>query len=144
MLVAKMGIDMGRFGTAERLSPWSGVAPGNDESAGKRCSGKTRKGNRTLRAGLTPLAHAAARTQGTSLSALYHCLATRRGQKRTILAVALVIVVRAFYRLSRNEPYREFGANYVDGHRRHQLVDRGARHLERLGYGVNNQPVTAV
>jgi transposase len=67
----------------------------------------------------------------------------RRGQKRAILAVAHVIVVRAFYRLSRNEPYRELGANYVDGHRRHQLVDRGARHLERLGYGVNNQPVTA-
>lgn len=124
MLVAKWGIDMGRFGTAERLSAWSGVAPGKDESAGKQRSEKTRKGNRILRAGLTPMAHAAARTKGTSLSALYHRLATRRGQKRAILAVAHVIVVSAFYRLSRNEPYREFGANYVDEHRRHQLVDR--------------------
>jgi transposase len=74
MLVAKVGIDMGRFRTAERLSAWSGVAPGNDESAGKHCSGKTRKGNRTLRADLTPLAHTAARTKGTSPSALYHRL----------------------------------------------------------------------
>jgi transposase len=124
MLVAAWGIDMGRFGTAERLSAWSGVAPGNDESAGKQCSGKTRKGDRTLRAGLTPLAHAAARTKGTILSALYHRLATRRGQKRAILAVAHAIVVSVFCMLSRNEPYRELGANYVDEHRRHQLVDR--------------------
>jgi transposase len=124
MLVAKWGIDRGCFGTAERLSAWSGVAPGDDESAGQQHSGKTCKGNRTLRAGLTPLAPAAARLKGTSLSALYHRLATCRGQKRTILAVAHVIVVSAFYRLSRNEPYRELGGNYVDEHRRHQLVDR--------------------
>jgi transposase len=65
-----------------------------------------------------------ARTKGTSLSALYHRLATRRGQKRVILAVAHVIVLGAFYRLSRNEPYRELGADYVDEHRRHELVDR--------------------
>jgi transposase len=70
MLVAEWGIDMARFGTAERLAAWSGVAPGNDESAGKRRSGKTRKGNRTLRTGLTQLAHAAARTKDTYLSAL--------------------------------------------------------------------------
>jgi transposase len=73
---------MGRFSTVERLSAWSGVAPGNDESVDKQRSGKTRKGNRTLRAGLTQLDHAAARTKGTYLSALYHRLATRRGRKR--------------------------------------------------------------
>jgi transposase len=143
MLVAEWGIDMGRFGTAERLSAWSGVAPGNDESAGKQRSGKTRKGNRTLRAGLTQLAHAAARTKGTYLSALYHRLATRRGKKRAILAVAHAIVVSAFHMLSRNEPYRELGANYIDEHRRHQLVDQLARRMERLGYRVSIQPVTA-
>ena len=61
---------MRRFGTASRLSAWTGVAPGHDESAGKRRAGKTRQGNRVLRTGLTPLAHAAARTKGTDLSAL--------------------------------------------------------------------------
>jgi transposase len=100
------------------------VAPGKDKSAGKQCSGKTRKGNRTQRAGLTPLAQAAARSKGTSLSALYHRLATRRGQKRAILAVVHVIVVGAFYRLSRNEPYRDLGADYVDERRRRKLVFR--------------------
>jgi transposase len=143
LLVAEWGTDMARFGTAARLSAWSGVAPGNDESAGKRRSGTTRKGNRALRAGLTQLAHAAARTKGTYLSALYHRLAARRGKKRAILAVAHAIVVSAFHMLSRNEPYRELGANYFDEHRRHHLVDRLARRIERLGYRVSLQPVTA-
>jgi len=68
--VAEIGIDMARFETAPRLAAWAGVAPGNDESAGKQRSGKTRKGNRSLRAVLTQLAHAAVRTKGTNLS--YH------------------------------------------------------------------------
>jgi transposase len=86
LLVGEWGTDMRRFGTASRLSAWSGVAPGNDESAGKRRSGKTRQGNRTLRTSLTQLAHAAAQTKGTYLSALYQRLATRRGRKRAIMA----------------------------------------------------------
>jgi transposase len=64
LLVAEWGIDMGRFGTAARLAAWSGVAPGNDESAGKQRSGKTRQGNQALHTGLTQLAHAAARPPG--------------------------------------------------------------------------------
>jgi transposase len=109
LLVAEWGSDMGRFGTAARLAAWSGVAPGNEESAGKQRSGKTRKGNRALRTGLTQLAHAAARTKGTYLAALYRRLAARRGKKRAIMAVAHSIVVSAFYMLSRNEPYHELG-----------------------------------
>ncbi|MBI3329977.1 MAG: IS110 family transposase [Nitrospinae bacterium] len=143
LLVAEWGIDMGCFGTADRLSAWTGVAPGNDASAGKQRSGKTRKGNRALRTGLTQLAHAAARTKGTYLSALYHRLAARRGKKRAIIAVAHSIVVSAFHMLSRNEPYHELGANYFDEHRRHQLVDRLARRIERLGYRLTLEPVAA-
>ena len=143
LLVAEWGIDMARFGTAARLAAWSGVAPGNDESAGKQRSGKTRKGNRALRTGLTPLAHAAARTKDTYLSALYQRLAARRGKKRAIMAVAHSIVVSAFHMLSRNEPYQELGANYFDEHRREHLVDRLTRRLERLGYRVGLEPVPA-
>src|ERR687897_3767988 len=97
MIIAEIGIDMARFGTAARLAAWSGVAPGNDESAGKQRSGKTRKGNRALRSGLTQLAHAAALTKGTYLSALYHRLGPRLGKKRAIMAVAHSIVVSAFH-----------------------------------------------
>lgn len=141
LLVAEWGTDMACFGSAKRLAAWSGVAPGNNESGGKQRSGKTRKGNRALRTGLTQLAHAAARSRGTYLSALYHRLAARRGKKRAITAVAHSIVVSAFHILTRNEPYRDLGANYFDKHRRQQLVDRLAQRIERLGYRVTLEPV---
>jgi transposase len=141
LLVAEWGTDMSRFGTASRLAAWTGVAPGNDESAGKQRSGKTRRGNRTLRTGLTQLAHAAARTKGTYLSALYQRLATRRGRKRAIMAVAHAIVVSAFHMLSRHEPYRELGPNYFDERRRDHLVDRLTRRIQHLGYRVHLEPV---
>jgi transposase len=143
LLVAEWGIEMARFGTASRLAAWTGVAPGNDESAGKQRSGKTRKGNRTLRTGLTQMAHAAARTKGTYLSALYQRLAARRGKKRAIMAVAHSIVISAFHMLSRHECYHELGANYFDEQRREHLVDRLTRRLERLGYRVSLEPVPA-
>src|SRR5207249_7419602 len=101
-IVAEIGIDMSRFETAPRLAAGAGVAPGNDERAGKQRSGKTRKGNRPLRAILTQLAHAAVRTKDTYLSALYQRLAVRRGKKRAIIAVAHSIMRSVFHMLSRN------------------------------------------
>jgi transposase len=141
LLVAEWGTDMRRFGTASRLSAWTGVAPGNDESAGKQRSAKTRKGNRTLRTGLTQIAHAAVRTKGTYLAALYQRLAVRRGKQRATMAVAHAIVVSAFHMLSRHEPYRELGPNYLDERRRDHLVDRLTRRIQHLGYRVQLEPV---
>ena len=115
VIVAEIGIDMARFETAPRLAAWAGVAPGNDESAGKQRSGKTRKGNRSLRAVLTQLAHAAVRTKGTNFSALYRHLAARRGKQRAIMAVAHSIMRSVFHMLSRNEPYRELGDYLTSG-----------------------------
>jgi transposase len=79
LILAEIGIDMIRFGTVSPLAAWAGLAPGNNESAGKQWSSTTRKGNEALRAGLTPLAQAAARTKETYLLALYGRLAARRG-----------------------------------------------------------------
>jgi transposase len=141
--VAETGIDMGRFGTPARLAVWAGVAPGNDASAGKQRSGRTRPGNQPLRTVLTQLAHAAARTKGTYLSALYHRLAARRGKKRAIVAVAHSMVVSAFHMLSRHEPYQDLGANYFEAQRQQHLVDRLTRRIERLGYRVRLEPVPA-
>jgi transposase len=143
VIVTEIGIDMSRFETAPRLAAWAGVAPGNDESAGKQRSGKTRKGNRSLRAILTQLAHAAVRTKGTYLSALYQRLAARRGKQRAIIAVAHSMMQSVFHMLSRNEVYRELGANYFDERRRHYTVDRLARRIEHLGYRVSLEPVAA-
>jgi transposase len=85
MLVAEIGTDMSRFGTATRLAVWAGVAPGHDESAGKRRSGETRKGNRALRTGLVQLAHSATHTKGTYLATLFRRLAARRGKQRAMV-----------------------------------------------------------
>jgi transposase len=143
VIVTEIGFDRSRFETAPRLAAWAGVAPGNDESAGKQRSGKTRKGNRSLRAILTQLAHAAVRTKGTYVSALYQRLAARRGKQRAIIAVAHSIMKSIFYMLSRNVPYRELGANYFDERRRHYTVDRLTRRIEHLGYRVHLEPVAA-
>jgi hypothetical protein len=121
----------------------SNIAPGNDESVGKQRSGKTRQGNQAVRTGLTQLAHAAARTKGTYLSALYQRLAARRGKKRAIIAVAHSIVVSAFHMLIRDEPYRELGDHYFDNRRQAHLVDQLTLRIERLGYRVTLEPVAA-
>jgi transposase len=141
LLATEWGINMELFGIYTRLVAGSGVAPGNNESAGIQRSTKTCKGNRALRTGLIPIAHATAHTKDIYLSALYHCLAARRGKKRTIVAVAHSRVRSAFHMLSRNEPFREVGSNYFDEHRRTHLVDRLARRIERLGDHVVLEPV---
>jgi hypothetical protein len=130
-----------RFETAPRLAAWAGVAPGNDESAGKQRSGKTRKGNRPLRAILIQLAHAAVHTKDTYLSASDQRLAARRGKKRAIIAVAHAIMVSVFHMLFRQEPYHELGAHYFDERRHLFTVDRLTQRIEHLGYRVHLEPV---
>jgi transposase len=100
LILAEIGIDMTRFGTAPRLAAWAGVAPGNNESAGKQRSSTTRKGNQTLRAGLTQLAKAAARTKEIYLSALHGRLVARLGKQRAIMTVAHSIRVSVFRMLT--------------------------------------------
>jgi transposase len=143
MIVAESGIDMARCGTAARLAAWSGVAPGNAESAGKQRSGKTSKGKQVLRAGFTPLAHGVVRTKGTYFSAVYRRLAARRGKHRAILAVAHSMRVSVFHRLWRQERYRDLGAAYFDERRRSYTLDRLASRSELLGYRVPLEPLPA-
>jgi transposase len=135
-IVAEMGVDMRRFPSADDLASWAGVAPGNHESAGKRYSGKTRKGNRTLKTLLVQVAHAAAHTKNTYLAAQYRRLAARRGKKRAILAVAHSILVMAYHMICNNEPYREAGADYFDRLRPTDTANRLKKRLEALGYQV--------
>jgi transposase len=132
-LGAEWGTDRRRVGTASRLSAWTGGAPGHAASAGTQRSGQPRRGQRTRRTGLTHIAHAAARTTGPDLSALYQRVAPRRGTKRAILAVAQALVVSAFHRRSRHDPYRELGANCCDAERRAHLVAHWTRRIQRFG-----------
>jgi transposase len=144
VIVSEIGIDMNRFPTANHLAAWAGVAPGNNESAGKRRSGKTRKGNTPLTTALIQAAHGVAHTRGTYLAAQYHRLAGRRGAKRAAVAVAHSILVIAYYLIKRKEPYREMGGDYFDKRRPEASAKRLIKRLENLGYriAVEKTPVT--
>ena len=137
LILSEIGADMSRFPTAGHLCAWAGVAPGNNESAGKRLSGKTRRGNKALKVGLVQAAQAAAHTKDTYLSAQFRRLAARRGVKRAIMAVAHSILVIAYNILERNEPYRELGGNYFDTVKPEITSKRLVQRLENLGYKVS-------
>ena len=136
IIVSEIGIDMSRFPSAAHLAAWAGVAPGNNESAGKRRSGKTRKGNQALGVALNQAAHGAAHTKGTYLSAQYHRLAGRRGKKKAIMAVAHSILVIAYHLIKRQEPYRELGGDYFDQRRPEATAKRLVKRLQQLSYEV--------
>jgi transposase len=136
IIVSEIGTDMSRFPTAEALSAWAGVAPGNNESAGHQRSGKTRQGNAALKTILVQVAHGASHTKGTYLAAQYHRIAARRGRKRAIMAVAQSILVIGYHLVQRDEPYHELGVDYFDRRSPETTAHRLVRRLEHLGYQV--------
>lgn len=139
-ILAEIGIDMSRFSTAGHLASWSGMCPGNHESAGKRLSGKTRKGSPYLRQLLVEAANAAARTKNTYLSAHYHRISARRGRKRALIAVGHTILVIIYHLLAQQMSYEELGSNYFDERDRQNMEKRLVRRLEKLGYQVELHP----
>ncbi len=144
VVIAEIGVDMDRFANEHQLASWAGMCPGNNESAGKHFSGRTRKGSRWLRVALVESAQVAARTKNTYFSAQYARIKGRHGHKKAIFALAHSILVVAYYVLSRKEPYVDLGGDYFikrqqkESHRR-RLVQQ----LERLGYEVNLTPAAA-
>ena len=135
-LVAEMGVDLSQFERVEKLTAWAGVCPGNNESGGKRLSGTSRKGNRWLRRVLTQAAWAAVRKGDTYLGARFRRLASRRGRKRALLAIAHKILVIAFWMLKTGQQFRDLGADYFDRLKSTDLTRSLVRRLERLGYKV--------
>jgi len=144
VIVSEIGVNMSRFPTANHLASWAGVAPGNNESAGKRLSGKTTKGNQALASALTQAAHAASRVKNTYLSAQFHRLAGRRGKKKAIIAVAHSILIIAYHMIKNKEPYHELGSDFFDRHNAQATARRMVRRLEQLGYNVSLEARTPI
>jgi transposase len=127
---------MSRFPSAAHLASWAGICPGNNESAGKRKSGRIRRGNPWVRMALVEAAHAAVRAKDSYLSAQFRRLAARRGAKKASVAVAHSILVIVYHLLHHDCPYADLGGNYFDEHDRQQVARRLVQRLEGLGYRV--------
>jgi len=141
--IAEVGLDMERFPTHRHLASWTGLCPSNNESAGKRKRGKTRKGDLWFRRYAIEMALAASRSKGSYLNALYHRLVRRKGHKKAIVAVAHAILVIIYHVLKHKVPYRELGADYFDKLNVTYIKHHHVRRLESLGFKVTLEPLQA-
>jgi transposase len=141
VIVAEIGVDMSRFAGAAQLQSWAGMCPGNNQSAGKRRTGKTRRGNKWLRQALVEAANAAIKKKGSALGARYRRLVRNCGHKKAVLAVGRHILEICYHLLANRTAYRELGVDYFDRRYAERVKQRCIRQLERLGHQVTLTPL---
>ncbi|MGI5182339.1 IS110 family transposase [Dactylosporangium sp. CA-152071] len=144
VVIAEIGVTMSVFPSAGHLASWAAVCPGNNESAGKQLSGKTRNGNAALRAALGEAALAVTRTKDTYLAARYKRVASRRGKKRAIVAVQHSMLIAIWHMLTHDVAYHDLGANYfTERAGTARQTRRLVTQLNNLGYTVRLDPIAA-
>lgn len=135
-IVAETGADMNQFPAAGNLCSWAGMCPGNNKSAGKRQSGRTRRANPYLRGALVQASLGAMRSKGTALQARYYRIKRGRGHNKAVVAVGHQLLEIAFYLMRDGGTYQELGADYFARRDAERAVRRHKRKLEELGYRV--------
>ncbi len=136
IILAEIGQDMERFPSEGHISSWAGVSPGNNESAGKRRSGKTRKGNKILKSTLAQCAKAASKKKDTFFHAQYQRITVRRGKNRATLAVAHSMLIAIYYMLRDNVEFIELGSNFYNQFNTERKINSYLRKLKELGYEI--------
>jgi transposase len=135
-VIAEIGVDMSRFASSRHLASWAGLCPGNNTSAGKSRSGKSYRGNSWIKAVMTEIGWAAARTKNSYSAAQYRRLAVHRGKKRALVAVANSTLQVVWHLLTHRKTYADLGGDYFDRLNKHHLTKSLVRRLEKLGHNV--------
>ena len=140
VIIAELGVDMSVFPSAAHLASWAALCPGNNESAGKHRSGKTRKGNRWLRNALIEAAAGASRAKDSALQARFRRILRHRGPKKAVVALAHTLLRIVYHVLADGTAYHELGGDYHDRQHRQRLTRRAIQLLQRQGYRVTLEP----
>jgi|SoimicmetaTmtLPB_FD_contig_51_2831794_length_1993_multi_2_in_0_out_0_2 transposase len=141
IIIAEVGVDLSAFPTDRHFAAWIGVAPGNNESAGRAKPIGARKGNPYLTTALCNAATSAARRHGSFFKATYHRLKSRRGGGRATLAVAHKVAIAVYHILTDGTPFRDLGEGHHDTKNVRRTAGRYVQRLQRLGFVVTLQPI---
>ena len=136
IIISVIGVDMSRFPTDRHICSWAGISPGNKESAKKKLSARTTKGNKLLRSTLVVCAHSAVMKKESYFSSLYNRIAAHRGKKRAIVAVGHSILKIAYHMLKNGESYKELGSNYYQTKTKESKIKSYLTKLENLGIEI--------
>lgn len=134
IILAEIGQDMSRFPTEGHISSWAGVSPGNNESAGKRRSGKTRKGNKILKSTLAQCAKSAAKNKNSFFHAQYQRISIRRGKNRATIAVAHSMLISIYYMLKNDVEFNELGSDFYNKFNTEKKINSYLKKLKELGW----------
>lgn len=141
-IVAESGVDMSRFRSQHAFSKWTGVCPGNNESAGKRKSGKTPPGNATLKSTLAQCAKSARKNKSSFFSAQYSRLVSHRGKNRATMAVAHSLAIAVYFVLSGHE-FKDLGSDYYNQFNREKKINSHLKQLSKLGVTIPDEVLRA-